>query len=265
MNKKRLFDKLSKLSNNNTSGSNEILLELNHLLIKNYDSIEFTPELFNNLRQSYPTFEVINKYILTIESLSNKNDRDEILKYFKKIEAGINKSLNKIFNNLVPFLKNNLSIITISNSNTVFNILKKISLKFSLKEIIVSESRPQYEGRILAERLNEQNINVQLITESQISQYVHKCDLGLIGADAILKNGDAVNKVGSKLLAINCKHYNKPFYVVAESSKFREDSKFTQTKKSNNEIWENAPKNIKIQNLYFEKIEEDLISKIITD
>lgn len=265
MNKKRFFDELSKLSNNKTSGSNEILLELNHLLIKNYDSIEFTPELFNNLRQSFPTFEVINKYILTIESLSIQNDRDEILKFIKKFDAGINKSLNKIFDNLVPFLKNNLSIITISNSNTVLNILKMISLRFTLNEVFVSESRPQYEGRILAQRLNEQNIYVQLITEAQISQYVHKCDLGLIGADAILKNRDVVNKIGSKLLAINCKHYNKPFYVVAESSKFREDSKFTQTKKSNNEIWENAPENIKIKNLYFEKIDAELISKIITD
>jgi translation initiation factor 2B subunit (eIF-2B alpha/beta/delta family) len=95
--------------------------------------------------------------------------------------------------------------------------------------------------------------------------YIPKIDAAIIGADAVLINGNVVNKVGSKALALLCREYKKPFYAVAFRSKLSKKKIFQPMKDDQQEIWEKKVKNLSISNIYFEEIEKKLITKIFTD
>jgi translation initiation factor eIF-2B subunit alpha len=90
-----------------------------------------------------------------------------------------------------------------------------------------------------------------------------KPDKILIGADAILKTG-VINKVGSELLARIAKEEKIPFYIVSDSWKFT-NNKVPIEQRPLNEVWNKAPRNIKIKNPAFEFVHKKYISGIISE
>ena len=84
-----------------------------------------------------------------------------------------------------------------------------------------------------------------------------------LGADALTKKG-IINKIGSKVIA-QIAHQNKiPVYIIADSWKFT-NKNLPIEQRHLNEIWDKAPKNIKIKNPAFETVQKKLITKIITE
>ncbi|HSP87404.1 MAG TPA: hypothetical protein VLN45_04680, partial [Ignavibacteriaceae bacterium] len=94
---------------------------------------------------------------------------------------------------------------------------------------------------------------------------VEKSDSVIIGADIVLSNGDVVNKIGSRSLAIACKYFNKPFYVITSSDKFSKKKNYLPEKNPAKEIWEFNHKLLSKQNYYFEVVEKKLITKVISE
>jgi len=92
-----------------------------------------------------------------------------------------------------------------------------------------------------------------------------EADAAIIGTDVILKNGNVVNKVGSKSLALLCKEFNKPFYVVSTRSKKSTRINFKQIEENPDEIWNKKMKHLSTLNIYFEVVEKKYISRIFTD
>jgi len=93
-------------------------------------------------------------------------------------------------------------------------------------------------------------------------------DQVLCGADAILKNGDVINKVGSVQLALAARELQRPVILAAESLKqARECAEHPETRESNpaDEVWSGRPSDIQISNIYFERIPRRLIDEIITE
>lgn len=111
------------------------------------------------------------------------------------------------------------TVMTHSLSSTVrevFHLLKDDGVR-----AIVSESRPLCEGYALAAQLSEWGISTALVTDAQLGLFVKQADLVLVGADAILEDGAAVNKAGTYLLALAARDQGVPFYVCCESFKRR--------------------------------------------
>lgn len=131
--------------------------------------------------------------------------------------------------------------------------------------VIVCESRPILEGRLLASNLTKAGINVELITDANIAAAVKKSDCVLIGADIILSNGDVINKTGSLAAAVLCSYYKKPFYAAALHSKFSKKKNYKPAEYNKSEIWKQPPDGLKIRNNYFEAVDSKLITKIFTD
>ena len=98
-----------------------------------------------------------------------------------------------------------------------------------------------------------------------MSLFIPKIDAALIGADMILKNKNVVNKVGSKSLALLCKEYNKPIYVVSTKLKISKKNIFKQKKENPEEVLKKSVNNLTVSNIYFEEIDRKFITKIITD
>lgn len=259
---KKVDYRLRKIFLDKTSGSTELLKQINIYFLKNYDKVPDKLATISSIRKHFRSFQNIQQYLKQLELRIQSRQLSE--KFFDEFKCMSETTFDRIFANSLTYLENKRSILTISNSKTVFEILRRLRTE-NCKLVTVSESRPKFEGRILAKKLVKENYKVRLITESLAVCYLKKCDCVLIGADTVLKNKDVVNKVGSLQLAVLSKYFKKPFYVVTNKSKFSSKNVFTQRKESPDEIWKNQSDKITIDNFYFEVIPSRLITKIITD
>lgn len=256
--------KLKKILNNNISGSSEILLEL-HRHLKNEQSIIFLfPEIIAIAKKQFRSFQNIQKYLNELSKFSKS--RKNLKAFFEHYDSVFEQSNLSLLNNAQKILYPYSSFITISNSKTVYDVLKSLSTSKRKLKIFVSESRPKLEGRILVKKLSLlSNVKVNLITEAMMAGTMKKIDAAIIGADSVLKNGDVVNKIGSLQLALLCKEMKIPFFVVANKNKFTKSKSFKQNIKPPTEIWRHIPSKVTIENFYFEKVDSNLITRIITD
>lgn len=254
---------LKKILADKTSGSADLLLALNKLFQKFYATIDNPTPVINRLLIEFRSFRNIQSYLHELRSIERENLSP---KHFFELYNVRLKNLNsRMLKRALPYLADKKRILTLSNSSTVFEIIKHFFAGNKNIIVTVCESRPEFEGRILAKKLAREKIKVRLITEAMLAKYISDCDCVLVGADAILKNNDAVNKVGSYQAAILCEYFRKPFFVLANKTKFSRDNILRQKVESKNEIWNNKPPGISIDNFYFEAIPKQLITKIITD
>ena len=84
-----------------------------------------------------------------------------------------------------------------------------------------------------------------------------------LGSDAILKSG-IINKIGSNLVSEIAFLHKVPFYIIADSWKFTAQ-KIPIENRSLNEVWDSAPRKIKIVNPAFEFIPKRRIKAIISE
>jgi translation initiation factor 2B subunit (eIF-2B alpha/beta/delta family) len=86
----------------------------------------------------------------------------------------------------------------------------------------------------------------------------------MIGCDAILSDGSAINKIGSGMFAEIAHIHGIPVYVVADSWKF--SSRAVKIEQRNfKEIWRNAPKRVRVKNPAFEIVEAKYIKAIVSE
>lgn len=110
-------------------------------------------------------------------------------------------------------------IMTHCNSEAVTEIFiaaHRMGKKF---EVISTETRPRFQGRITASALARNGIDVLLIPDSAARMYMRKVDFVLVGADAITANGAVVNKIGTSQVAVIAHETRARFYVAAETYK----------------------------------------------
>lgn len=89
--------------------------------------------------------------------------------------------------------------------------------------VYANETRPLNQGsRLTTWELGEGGVDVTLICDDMSGQVMKEglVDLVITGADRIVGNGDAANKIGTYGVAVLAKHHGIPFYVAAPSSTF---------------------------------------------
>ncbi|MDH3598463.1 MAG: NUDIX domain-containing protein, partial [Candidatus Tectomicrobia bacterium] len=157
-------------------------------------------------------------------------------------------------------------IMTISYSSTVLRTLLAAASKVA--RVYVCEGRPLMEGRQLAARLRTEGLAVTLLTDAQAFVTMPQIDAVLLGADSILPDGSAVNKVGSAQLALAAHHCHKLVVVAAERLKFVRDGAANDVELEVQpiaEVWPDAPDGIEVLNVYFEAVPARLINGIISE
>jgi translation initiation factor 2B subunit (eIF-2B alpha/beta/delta family) len=250
---------LKKILQDNLSGSNLLRKKIILLFIKDFKgNLKFIPYLKKELN----TFGSITALLKRLEKQTTVKTAIEYLhgELDKEESAYV-----KIYKKLYPYIKNHKRILTFSNSRTVYSILTQFKRDNNRLTVIISESRPMNEGRILASALAKGKIKIEFITEAMLPGYIDKCDSVILSADQILKNGDAINKTGSRLIAILCKEFKKPLYIIADKSKRTVKNTFIRENKPAKEVWDTNSPLIKVNNFYFERIEKKYITKVITN
>jgi len=215
----------------------------------------------NKLLNSRPTEPMMHHVLNLAEKQISYN---KILKHFDEAQESINKFVFKL-------IKNSDVIFTHCHSTNVVNSLiysKKKGKKF---EVYNTETRPLFQGRKTANELRRAGIKVTMFIDSAGAIALEKenkkdkiyANKIFIGADALLKEG-IINKIGSGMFAEIASKNKIPFYVIADSWKFTKN-KIPLEQRSINEVWDKAPKNVKIKNPSFEFVNKKYITGIITE
>jgi methylthioribose-1-phosphate isomerase len=124
-----------------------------------------------------------------------------------------------------------LNLMTLCNTGalacgpmgTALGVIEYLHSNNKVNHVYASETRPYLQGgRLTAYELSKMKVNYSITVEGAFSYLLGKglVDAVFIGADRVVANGDTANKVGSSTLAITCKYYGIPFYVVAPTSSF---------------------------------------------
>lgn len=254
---------LVRILNNKSLGSSELVQSLNSYFL----SIQKNkPEILQSIRlvkARLGHFEAINLYLKQLKTAAESEEG--LLFFLSNHSIQQKEKVDIIFKRIYSHLKNLNSVITLSRSGTVLGILQLWHQKNKRLKVVICESRPKFEGRLTAKELAANGVKVELITDAMMGLYIPKIDAAIIGADVVLNNGNIVNKVGSKALALLCREYKKPLFVVTAKSKLSKKEIFKSKKENPQEVWDSKVKKISVSNIYFEEIEKKLITKIFME
>jgi len=187
---------------------------------------------------------------------------DDLLTEFRKareriIEVGSKRILN------------GARIMTHCHSSAVSGILRAAKANGRDFQVIVTETRPRYQGRITAKEMIEAGIKTTMIVDSAVRNFMNKADLVLVGADAITSEGNVINKIGTSQVALAAQEARTPFYVATELLKFDPQTIHGDyeaiEERPPDEIWPDAPEGLTIRNPAFEVTRRDYIHGIICE
>ncbi len=218
-----------------------------------------TKQSKNRLLNSRPTEPMMENVLELAEKGIPKN---QILSHFKEAQDKINKKVFRL-------IKKDDVIFTHCHSKNVVNALIYAKKKGKKFEVYNTETRPLLQGRKTAHELKKAGIKVTMFVDSALGvalskeQGTKKADRVFLGADAILKKG-IINKIGSEVIANIARDNKIPVYIIADSWKFTK-SKIPLENRKLNEVWNRAPKKIRIKNPAFEFVDKKYITKIITE
>ncbi len=104
--------------------------------------------------------------------------------------------------------------ITLSYSSSVIDTLSGLQAR-----VIVGQSLPGGEGRRTAALLRQRGVEARTVPDATLPSWIPAADAVLLGADAVTHRG-AINKVGSRTLALVAKVERCPCYLMADTTKF---------------------------------------------
>ncbi|MBL7050551.1 hypothetical protein ISS04_00120 [Candidatus Woesearchaeota archaeon] len=236
-----------------------LLFELEKRKKKLMETRPTEPAMRNSLK--YILENIKHKQFIDIKKEVNKR-ADFVLKQFKKS--------NNILTTIgAKKINQNSVIFTHCHSSTVINILKRAHNTGKKFKVYNTETRPLFQGRKTARELISAGIPVVHYIDSAAKFALKKTDMVLIGCDAILSTGRVVNKIGTSMIIDFAVKQEIPVYVCTNSWKFDPQTivgyEEPLEKRNRDEVWHNAPKGIKIENISFETIDPDKITGIISE
>jgi len=218
------------------------------------------PELRTALR--------IIKKSISREGLSVNEMKEKIIQTAKNYEVDRLVSLKSVAEFGASLIEPNSVILTHCHSSSVVETLIKAKKKIS--KVYCCEARPLYQGRMTVSDLTRAGIDATLIVDNAASTLMKECDYFFTGADAILADGDVINKIGTNQLSTVCKRYEVLHYVCTSSHKFEPASfygkKEPMEQRDSDEVWEKKARGkVKILNPAFDRTDSKYIEGIITE
>jgi translation initiation factor 2B subunit (eIF-2B alpha/beta/delta family) len=266
------------LAENNLSGAGELLVSAARALVDELERIDrsdngLTAErvrstglrLINSQPRMAPLFNLVNRVLLGCEETGDfcgKTVRRLIADYLETY----NRSAEKMEPVCRSVINSGQTVCTYSRSSQVVGILSGLFRQGLSFSVVLTESRPNNEGRTTAAEFAKAGIPVTLMVDAALSEAVRLCDTAVIGADAFSSSA-VINKIGSGSLALHCRKADKPLYVIASCHKLIPATVQlpAETGHPPDEVWPEVHPGIRIWNEYFETVPLDLFEGILTD
>lgn len=231
-------------------------------------------DLIAGARSTEPMLRNFLHHIVSKLTSSKSTSVKELKNLVKENCDFIFEKLTKSKRNLKDYgsllIKNGGVYYTHCHSSTVVSIFKEAyddGMSFS---VIVSETRPKYQGVKTAKELSSHGIPTTLIVDSCAYSFIRKCDGVFLGGDAVSVTGDLVNKVGSAGIACFAHMYNIPVYSCIELNKFDPLTRWGMNieieERDSKEVYDGPKnKNLKVRNPAFDLVPAKYITAYITE
>ncbi len=195
--------------------------------------------------------------------------KENVLKEISDYEKNKKQAMKKIAEHGLKVFKKKKVVFTHCHSHTVEEIIKLAWKKKKIERVIATETRPRFQGRITTTNLSKIGIPVTHIVDSASASFISEADIFLSGADAVIANGDVINKIGTSLIAEFAKKKNIPFYSCTSSHAFDPATYFGREEiieqRPVNEVWEKKLRNVTIKNPAFDITDAHNVKGIITE
>lgn len=218
-----------------------------------------------------PIFNLVNTILWEIKERMRMGGSVPELKALTKSRAENHsgesiRALEKLASRGQSLIKTGDKVMTYSFSRSVLQILLKARENSKRFQVIVPESRPMLEGRLMARRLSEEGIPCILIVDAAIGKLLKRSTLVLVGADSLCEEHFS-NKIGTRALALLSREESRPFYLACEKSKFIPAGCLPQIEEEHDsrEVLREEWPGVKVENPYFEQIPLRMTTGIITE
>ncbi len=134
--------------------------------------------------------------------------------------AEIQRSVDEIGEIGARRLRSGDTVLCYGHSTSVLSIVEKAQEQGKNLRVIVSEARPELEGRSMAKEFLKLNVPTTMIIDSAVSYFMKDVDRVLTGADAVSANGAVINKIGTSTIAAIAHLSRVNVFVAASVYKF---------------------------------------------
>ena len=224
-------------------------------------------------RETEPLMRNAVRWVITqVEDSDERNPtelRNLVSSSSEKFQKSLAASKERIAEIGTKRIRDGSTVFTHCHSSTVTHMLAKAKAEGKTFEVICTETRPAFQGRITAKEMVSLGVKTTFIVDSAARSFMHDVDVVVVGADAITSEGNVVNKIGSSTIAVLAHEARKPFYVVSELLKFDPATLYGEYEKieerSRDEIWKEAPPELNVRNPAFDVTPRNLIHGIICE
>jgi len=184
-----------------------------------------------------------------------------------------------------PLIKEGMGVLThcnaghlaVSQLGTALAPMYAAHAKGKKFKVYADETRPLLQGaRLTAWELKKAGLDVTLICDNMAASMMAQglIQLVIVGADRIVANGDAANKIGTLGVAILAKYFGIPVYVAAPFSTIdlntKEGKDIEIEERGAKEVThfgarQTGPTGVQVRNPAFDVTNHELIAGFITD
>ena len=215
-----------------------------------------------------PLFTLVNSVIASVQGARDVDSaRRAASTTARDFGTALHTRSERIARQALSFLlAGGSSVLTHSRSSTVMAALQLATTHGRQLEVMCTESRPIYEGRVVAASLAEEDIKTTLITDSAAGHFMNQVDLVMVGADSVSTEG-VVNKIGTFPIALAARAQGVPFYALSGTDKFlpADYPHFRIDSQDPQEVWPGHPEGVEVLNLYFDVTLLDYVSGMVTE
>ena len=224
-------------------------------------------------RETEPLMRNAVRWVITQVEDSDERNPTELRNLVSLSSQNFQKSLAASKERIAEIgskrIRDGSTVFTHCHSSTVTHMLAKAKAEGKTFEVICTETRPAFQGRITAKEMVSLGVKTTFIVDSAARSFMQDVDVVVVGADALTSEGNVVNKIGSSTIALLAKEARKPFYVVSELLKFDPATLYGEYEKieerSRDEIWKEAPLELIVRNPAFDVTPRNLIHGIICE
>ncbi len=243
-----------------TRGSSILFVETLNLLERFARQGEDIQARLAAMREAHPTMALFIKLERILrEQPPRPEDLAAIRKAFLKAQERAVQHAVEVLLKLRP-----ARLLTYSYSGMVLATLKR--LRTHRPTVILSEGRPDLEGKVLAEQIAALGYSVIYTTDMGLFPLLQDVRVVLVGADAVVPWG-VVNKAGTSGVCAVARRMGKEVLALSMSFKFLtlEESRRFAFQDAPDGLWDNAPSNVTARVVLFDVTPFDDFSGIITE
>ncbi len=270
-----MFTEFHDLATDNTSGATELVHKLlalceNCAIGYCFDELREGFALLEESQKSMPSLHAV-LHILKSEFLPRLLEGEETadaIAYLSSLEKILIESGAAIAERFAASISVPIRCVTMSRSSTVLASLRLLRERERLAQVFVLEARPMLEGHLTIRDLDSSGIPATLMTDAAMAVALSQVDMAIVGADSISADGYLLNKTGTLPLAMCCKEFGVPLYVLCDSLKFspqlREDI-LVEQRPPEELLVRKAKDGFSVWNRYFEWIPVEYVKEFITE